>query len=146
MKKLILFFDRLEDRIRHRLSRKPLLYAFIGGVGLVIFWRGVWHAADYFVARIHSSSQEMTTDLAGLPWWDGLLSIFVGATLLLMTGAFVSSFIGNEIIISGLKGEKRIAEKTEDEIEAEAEEIKKIEKDVQKISEHLSEAGKGMKK
>ena len=48
MKSIIKFFDKIEDKIRGKLSHYPIFYAFIGGVGIVIFWRGVWHTADFF--------------------------------------------------------------------------------------------------
>lgn len=76
---------------------------------------------------------------AGLPWWDGPLSIIVGSGLLLITGIFVSNFIGNEIILSGLRGEKKLAEKTADEIKTEIGAIGEIKQEVQKISEKLDQ-------
>jgi hypothetical protein len=57
-----------------------------------------------------------TIDIGPGPWWDGPLSIVLGAVVLLMTGLFVSSFIGNEILISGLRGEKKVSDKTEQEV------------------------------
>ena len=41
-------FDKMEDHIRARLARHPFVYTFIGGAGVVLFWRGVWHMADVF--------------------------------------------------------------------------------------------------
>ncbi len=112
------FFDRLEDKVRGRLSHFPIIYAFIGGVGIVIFWRGVWHTVDFLMNFFFIASTSLsTTSEAGLPWWDGPLSITVGTFLLLLVGLFVTNFIGNEIIISGIKGEKKIAEKTIQEVE-----------------------------
>lgn len=132
------FFDTLEDRIRGRLSRTPILYALFGGIGVVLFWRGVWHSADYFTYRyltgvLHSESLEGTI----MPWWDGPLSLVWGALILLSTGLLVSDFIGNEILLSGLKGEKKLTEKTVDEIEQEANEVKQIRRDVRKIAKSL---------
>jgi hypothetical protein len=37
---ILAFFDKLEDKTRAKLSRVPLLYAFLGGIGIVLFWRG----------------------------------------------------------------------------------------------------------
>ncbi|MBU2082030.1 hypothetical protein KKH14_01235, partial [Patescibacteria group bacterium] len=42
------FFDKLEDKVRSRLSRRPILYAFLSGIGTVLFFRGVWMIADEF--------------------------------------------------------------------------------------------------
>lgn len=50
---------------------------------------------------------------------DGPWSFVVGTAMLYFTGAFTSSFIGNELILSGLRGEKKLNQKTELEIESE---------------------------
>lgn len=127
MQIIIKFFDKLEDKIRSRLSHWPIIYAFIGGVGIVLFWRGVWHIADGI----------------SLGSWASLI---ISLILLLMTGLFVSFFIGHYIIFSGLKQEKKIEEKEEREIEIELdlqqaqmnilieikERVKKIEENINK--------------
>lgn len=139
LKKILHYFDKLEDKIRGKLSHYPILYALIGGVGIVLFWRGVWHTADFFSEIIFSFQQKSSIDLNALAWWDGPLSLISGSILLLSTGLFVFGFIGNEVIISGLKGEKKLAEKTEEEVKTETGTIKEIKKEVEKISEQLSE-------
>ena len=40
------YFDKLEDRIRFRLSRHPITYAIIGAIGIILVWKGVWDFAD----------------------------------------------------------------------------------------------------
>lgn len=112
--------DEIEDVTRGKLSHHPIFYAFLGGVGVIIFWRGIWHTADYIMELFFAVGDGVTsTSISRLPWWDGPLSVLVGALLLLITGLFVTSFIGNEIIISGLKREKKIVEKIEEEIKDE---------------------------
>ncbi len=140
------FFDRLEDRVRTKLSHFPIIYGFLGGIGIVIFWRGVWHTSDalmhYFFA-VHNVDQ--TINSPGLPWWDGPLSIVIGTTILLVCGVFVSNFIGNEIILSGLRGEKKLAEKTRDEVKTETGAIAEIREEVRKITallDKMSDEGK----
>ena len=49
-KNIVKFFDKLEDKTRAMLSRMPILYAFVGGIGVVLFWRGVWHTTDFLTA------------------------------------------------------------------------------------------------
>ena len=98
---IIKFFDKLEDKVRIRMSHKPILYAFVGGAAHVLFWRGVWHLADDY----------------GM---GSLESLLVGAGVLLITGLFVAAFIGEQVILSGLKGEKKSVDKTEEEIRQEA--------------------------
>lgn len=120
MRKIILFFDKFEDKVRHALSRVPIVYALIGGVGIVLFWRGVWHLAD----DLNMSS----------------LSSFVASlVILLATGTFVSFFIGEQILISGLRDEKRIDEKTEEEIRSEKERIQYLKEELDEIKRDVKE-------
>lgn len=130
--KIIKFFDKLEDKVRGKLSHWPIIYALIGGVGIVLFWRGVWHIADDF----------------SLGSWESLI---ISLIMLLLTGLFVSFFIGHYIIFSGLKQEKKIEEKEEAELEVDLdlqraqmrilfelkEKIEKIEKDIVNINSKL---------
>jgi hypothetical protein len=131
---ILAFFDKLEDKTRAKLSRVPLLYAFLGGIGIVLFWRGEWHTTDFLTAYILGE-----TEITLFSVVDGPLSFLVGTLVLLITGVYVSAFIGNRLIISGLSGEKKLAEKTVDEINAEEDEIKSIKKTLSKVE---SEIGK----
>ena len=45
-----------------------------------------------------------------------IASIIVGTLILLISGLFVSFFVGEQIIISGINEDKRIDEETEEEI------------------------------
>lgn len=123
LKQIIKFFDKLEDHVRFRLSRTPIIYALIGGVGIVLFWRGVWLLAD---------------DI-GL---GHVASLVISIVVLLLTGTFVWFFIGDQILISGLKAEKRLDQKTQDEVEKEEKEIKSLYTLVKKISKDLDEIKK----
>lgn len=120
MKHIVHFFDKLEDKIRHRLSRSPIFYGFVGGIGVVLFWRGIWHTADNY------------------EFMSGPVSLILGTVILLMSGVFVSAFVGNRIIITGLKGEKKLVEKSEEEINTEESEIKKIEHSIKKIEHDVA--------
>ncbi len=109
MSKLTKFFDRFEDRIRGRLSRVPIVYAIIGAVAIVLFWRGIWDLADALY-------------LSGGIWsflFHPFISLLLSILVLLVTGLFVSFFIGDRIILSGLKHEKKVEEKTELEVREE---------------------------
>lgn len=128
---VICFFDKLEDGIRISLSHYPIPYAFIGGIGVVLFWRGVWESADLF------------------PWFSGPVSILVGTTILLLTGLLVSVFIGDSIIMSGFNREKKLTEKTESEVRAEkntlqhvVSELEIIDSDLKKLQKTLDEKGR----
>lgn len=143
MLKVILdFFDKLEDKVRKWLSMFPLLYAFIGGTGVIIFWRGIWHSMDY--AMEYFTTVNKSGDIGALIWWDGPLSVFIGLVILITTGIFTSSFIGNEIIISGIKGEKKMVDKTEAEVRNETESMKGIEKQIKMISNRIGKIEKAV--
>jgi len=123
IKKVVKFFDKLEDKIRAKLSHYPIIYALLGGIGVVLFWRGVWHIADEI--NIGSTA-----------------SFILGVVILLTTGVFVSAFIGNKLIISGLSGKKKLAEKDvseiETELETEEEQIKNIQNILNKVETKVS--------
>lgn len=121
IKKVIKYFDRLEDRVRERLSHYVVLYAMIGGIAIVLFWRGVWYTADMF------------------PFLTGPVSVLISTIIMLATGLFVSFFVGDIIILSGLKKEKKLAEKTEEEVRVEAEITTKVLAKLEKIERDLEE-------
>jgi hypothetical protein len=138
MRAIINFFDRLEDRVRAFLSHWPIFYGLVAGVGIVLFWRGVWHSADMLVYVYMNWIPEYGIDLTGTLWWDGPLSIAVGAAILLVSGVFVSEFIGKEIIISGLRGEKKLTEQTESEVKTEVVAIAHIMEELKQINKKLN--------
>jgi hypothetical protein len=121
--KLFKIFDKLEDKIRMSLSHHPRTYALIGSIGIVLLWRGVWMIAD---------------DL-GL---SGLTSAIFGIIILSSIGLFVSFFVGSEIIISGIKEEKRIDEKTEEEIKKETTSLNHIKSDLEEIKNKIDKIRK----
>ena len=55
--------------------------------------------------------------------FSNLGSMVFGVSLLLITGLFVSIIIGDSIIISGIRNEKKYLRKTEEEIVSEKEEL-----------------------
>lgn len=109
-------FDKMEDRIRARLARHPFIYTFIGGAGVVLFWRGVWHIADVL---------EKSSTLGGY-LFSPIGSIILAVVVLLSTGLFVSVFIGDSIIMSGIKQDKKIIEKTIEDVDMEKADIEKV--------------------
>ncbi len=131
IKRIINYFDKFEDRVRHGLSHHPVIYAIIGGFATVIFWRGVWLFMDYF------------------DFMTPVFSIILSVVVMLATGTFVSFFIGESILISGLKAEKRADQKTEKElfdeemrlkrVVSEIDEIKKIIEEIESIKKDVSE-------
>ena len=129
-------------KIRGFLSHHPTLYALIVGIAIVLFWRGVWHSADHIHYLIESFHSVSSMTLAGSPWWDGPLSFVVGAFILHITGAFTSSFIGNELILSGLRGEKKLTERAETDIKHETAVIADIKQELFVVSSKLEKLQK----
>ena len=136
IKAIVRFFDLLEDKVRARLSHRSIFYGFIGGISLVLFWRGVWHSADIMMDK---------GGFWGWMFYEPITIIWTSA-LLLMTGLFVSLTIGDRIILSGIKHEKKVEEKTEDEIKGEEGEIQKLTKQVEGLYREISEIKNLLKK
>ncbi|MEI7765370.1 MAG: hypothetical protein WCI93_02170 [bacterium] len=133
------FLGKIEENIKIYLSHRPRFYALIVGVGIVLFWRGVWHSTDQIHTYLNIFQNNLTIDGVMSPWWDGLLSFIVGTLILHFTGAFTSSFIGNELILSGLRGEKRLSQKTETEVKGEEQFISDIKKELGDMTEKIIE-------
>jgi len=110
-------FDKFEDSVRGTLSHVPIVYAFIGGTAVVLFWRAVWHTADIF------------EQIPGFIGWffTPEVQLVAMSTVLLSTGVMVSTFIGDRIILSGLKHEEKLEAKTESEIRTEIAILNRIE-------------------
>ena len=119
IKRIVDFFDKLEDVIRMRLSHRPILYACIGGIGIILFWKGVWETAEYF------------------PILYGPISAIIGVVLLLLTGLLVSFFIGESIILSAFNKEKKIEEKTESEVRSEIHTMEQMASKLNTMDAHL---------
>src|SRR3954467_13892586 len=114
--KIVNFFDKLEDHIRIHLSRYPIVYTIIGGIAIVLFWRGVWHTADLL--------QEQG-GILGFIFYEPV-SLLIVTVVLLATGLFVSYFLGDAILLSGVKGQKKLAEKTDKEVKDEEVSLREI--------------------
>lgn len=134
--KIYAFFDKLEDDIRGTLSKHVFIYTFIGGTGLILFWRGVWHVADFFE----------TTGGVNKIIFSPMGSVILGTIILLSTGLFVSVFVGDSIIMSGIRKDKKIIDKTSDEVEVEKTEVEQtmelilsVKKEVEKLENKLKE-------
>lgn len=109
-KPIIHFFDKLEDKIRGRLSHVPVIYSIIGGFFVIMFWRAVWETIDIL----------WKSDNVYFNWiFYPPVSLVISIIALLMVGLMVSTFIGHRIIMSGLKNEKKLEERAEEMIEEE---------------------------
>lgn len=105
-------FDKLEDRIRLFLGRRPMLYAFLGIMGIVLTWRGIWYLADEI----------------GLP---SFLSLLLGLLILSFSGLLVALAIGNEVLLNAFRGKKKVSETQIDDAFI-------LEENIEKIKKHLT--------
>jgi uncharacterized membrane protein len=129
IKRVITFFDKLEDNIRGHLSRYPILYTLIGSVAIVLFWRGVWHTADILQAK------------GGVLGWIFYepTNLIIVVIILLATGLFVSYFIGDTILLSGIKNEKKTTDRTEKEVREEEAEIAALRSTIKEMKKEVDE-------
>ena len=127
--KVLNFFDKFEDQVRGHLSRFPILYTFIGGIAIVLFWRGVWHTADILQAQ---------GGILGWLFYEPINMLIV-IVILLATGLFVSYFIGDTVLMSGMKGEKKVTDKTEKEVKEEEKEISNLRTTIKDMKKEVDE-------
>lgn len=118
--KIITFFDKLEDKIRFRLSHRPVIYATISGIGAALFFRGIWLIADQYT------------------FMTGWVTLIISLVILLLTGALVGQFLNDRIIISGITKDKKLAEKTEKEIREEVDVLGNIQKELREINQKIN--------
>lgn len=125
MKAIFKFFDVLEDKVRAWLSKRPILYGVVASIGAVLYFRALWDFADMLHIGV-------------------LFGFVLSFVVLLITGSFVAHFVSNEVILSGLKKEKKLIEKTEGEVASEAvtlahikDELKIIQKEMAEIKQKL---------
>ena len=69
----------------------------------------------------------------------GPVTLVVSIVVLLLTGVFVYHFVGDQIIISGIKRGKKLTEKTEDEIIEETATLGEIRALLERIDKRLNE-------
>ena len=126
-KQTVKFFDVLEDSIRARFSKHPIFYSLFGGIGIILFWRGVWETADIL-------SQ---TNIYLAYFFFPPVQIVVSAIGLLMTGLMVSNFIGHRILLSGLRHEKKLEEQTEELVKEEVITLAHIRAEIRELKKEV---------
>ena len=139
------FLRTFEAKLRGMLGRHRILYAFVAGVGIVLFWRGVWYLADFFSIFVLSfNGQTVTIDwAAGI---DGLISVLFSSFLLISTGLFVSELMSGSILMTDIKKEEKVVEKTEQTVVEESAELPSLEKEIQHIAAEVQDLEKRVHK
>lgn len=110
----------IEERARKFFEHIPFTHAFFAGIGVTIFWRGVWELLD----------------VLGV---GPISSIILGSLILGGVGVFIQTFLGNTLIIKNVSREEQ---KESKEIKDVAQEIKKEEITLTVLSEQISELKK----
>jgi hypothetical protein len=146
MREIKNLINKTEERIKIYLSHHPVLYALFVGIGVVLFWRGVWHTTDLVHTYFGIFQNSSSVSLPFSSWWDGPLSFVVGIIILFFTGAFTSSFIGNELILSGLRQEKKLSQKTEIEVESEEKYVSDIKEELNTMADKINQLEKKIHK
>jgi hypothetical protein len=88
---------RIEERARRAFEEYPFIHAFLAGVGVILFWRGVWEIAD--INRISPT-----------------VSVILGVLILGGIGLFIQTFIGNTLIIKKIKHEVELEKENKKEV------------------------------
>jgi len=88
---------KIENQARNFFENFPFAHAFLAGVGVVLFWRGVWETAD----RWGLNSE-----------W----SVIIGILILGGIGLFLQTFVGNTIIIKNVEKEQKIEKEIKSEM------------------------------
>ena len=138
--KLLTPINKFLRKTREKLSKYPIIYAILGAIGIILFWRGVWHTADFLPLVFIDDGTGMPLNYAYL--FDSLLSAVIGFTLLLATGLFVGDFIGSQMVSTAIKEEKKIekiTEETESDEEKEKKRMTEFEEKFERVTNHLDE-------
>jgi hypothetical protein len=136
LRKILYFFDKFEDHVRGHLSRFPIIYTIIGGIAIVLFWRGVWHTADILQAK---------GGFWGFIFYEPT-SLLLMTGILLATGLFVSYFIGDAILLSGVKSQKKLTEKTTKELQSEEASLNEIKNVIEEIQSEVHDLKKDVQR
>ena len=131
-KKILNLFKKFETKIRSQLDRHQILFTLFGGVAIVLFWRGVWHTADIL---------QVQGGVLGFLFY-GPVNLLIVLVVLVVTGLFVSYFIGDILLMSGQKHEEKIEQRTEKEVEKEEAmigEMKQVIKDIKGEVENIKD-------
>lgn len=93
--------------LREKLKKHHVFYAFLGGIGIVLFWHGIWESLNLIYRNVTSYLKYI-----GHP----VTSLIVGSLILAVTGLYVFELIGRD------------ARAFEEKYESKLDELKKIEK------------------
>ncbi len=114
---------KIEEGARKFFEYIPFTHAFLAGVGVILFWRGVWEIADILML-------------------DPVASILLGCVILGGIGLFIQTFVGNAIIIKNVKREEQREAATERKVKQVEQELVTEEITMNKLAQKLDELNK----
>jgi hypothetical protein len=91
----------------------------ISGIGIVMFYRGLWLVLDEY------------------PFFTGWVTLVIATMLLMLSGVFVSQFVSNHVILSGIKRDKKMVEKVGEQLKTDTELTQEVLERVKRIEEKL---------
>lgn len=120
---------RASVRFTHSFIRKRenfikthhILYTFIAGVGLIVFWYGIWEGLRLIPVLGHP-----------------LVAILVGAAMVLVCGAYAYQFLGNQADIF-----RREFDQVSTELGRVSEEVQDISEDIEEVTDKVEEIVQG---
>lgn len=125
-------YCKFKERRKELIRSHHTLYAFIGGVGVVLFWHGIWEGLN----RIYESSNILS--------WIGhpAVSVTVGIVLLTITGLFVFELVGREALAlqDNLQNIQKIEKTVIQDVQNVKEEVEEVKEDVQDMVEEVESA------
>lgn len=121
-------FTQTEKKLRRKLRMHHFLFAFLGGVGIVLFWYGIWETAGS-ILEIYPP-----------------LSVLIGMTILSIMGIFIMEIVGKEALSEEIeeveRGEKKISKEIvrmgRDE-KAIFAELEKVEHEIEKTEQEIEQ-------
>lgn len=116
-------FLKIEEKARKYFEQFPFIHAFLAGVGVILFWRGVWEIADI----------RQLSPTASIIW---------GVLILSGIGLFIHTFIGNAIIIKSVKHEIDLEKESRKEVREVEKEMTKEEITLAHLSTKLDDLSK----
>ena len=111
----------LNKKFRTWLTHRPILYALIGAIGIVLVWKGVEETASYFPALF------------------GPVSLILGVAILVVAGLLVPFFAGDTILIPDVEHQERLVEKVVGEEKTEESVLPEILSELETIQEDIEE-------
>ncbi len=109
---------QIENSARDFFENIPFTHAFLAGVGVILFWRGVWELADIMML-------------------DPIASILLGCVMLGGIGLFIHTFVGNAIIIKNVRKEEYLEKEANTRISKVEKNIELEDATVQKLIEKI---------